>query len=70
MDSDDWIDSYYVEKLYNAITNFDADMAECDFFRIDENSGLKTYNRCNQVMGKILLRPNELCGGGIVYVKL
>ena len=63
VDSDDWIDSCYVEKLYNAITAIDADMAECDFFRIDENSGLKTNNKCNQVMGRNFTKEERIMWG-------
>ena len=63
VDSDDWIDCYYVEKLYNAIIALDADMAECDFIRIDENSKLKSQNRCNQVMGRNFTKEERILLG-------
>lgn len=34
VDLDDWVKEDYVEKLYLAITNNYADMAECDFTRV------------------------------------
>lgn len=32
VDSDDWVDERYVEKLLNSMTENDADFVECDYF--------------------------------------
>lgn len=63
VDSDDWLDKSFVEKLYNAISLQSADMAECDFWRVAVNSGLKTYNQCSQVMGREFLAEERIIWG-------
>ena len=38
VDSDDWVDSDFYEKLYNAAVKFDADVAKGDIYDFNENS--------------------------------
>lgn len=51
IDSDDWIDCTYLEKLHAAIMEGKTDMAECDVYKFDNNTGEKTYHICSGVMG-------------------
>lgn len=37
IDSDDYIDKYYIEKLLHSIIETDSDISVCDFWYIDEN---------------------------------
>lgn len=37
VDSDDWLHTDYLKKLYDACTQNDADICMCDFERVDEN---------------------------------
>ena len=46
IDSDDWIDQTYVEKLYQKAIETDADIVECDFWRFNNNNKTKTYRPC------------------------
>jgi glycosyltransferase involved in cell wall biosynthesis len=52
VDSDDWLDPQYVEKLYEKAVETDADMVECDFWRVNNNNGKKTYRPCYGRMEK------------------
>lgn len=51
LDSDDWIDSRYLELLYRRITETNADMAECDVYRVNSETGVETYRVCYGNMG-------------------
>lgn len=52
LDADDWIDKSYLEIMYHRITETDADMAECDVYRVNSETGTKTYRVCHGVMGR------------------
>lgn len=52
IDSDDWLDLCYVEKMYNMAVKTDADIVECDYWRFNNNTGKKTYRSCYGHMGK------------------
>lgn len=66
VDSDDWLDTTFVEKMYNAIVATGADMAVCDFYRIDVDAGLKTYHINNAVMGKDFSKAERIIWGSPV----
>lgn len=51
IDSDDWIDLRYVEKLYTTICETGADLVECDYWRYNDNTGEKVYRPCYGCMG-------------------
>ena len=51
VDSDDWVDPRFLELLYTGIKETGADIAECDFWRYDNNTGKKTYRACYGRMG-------------------
>lgn len=52
IDSDDWVEQTYVEKLYQKAIETDADIVECDFWRFNNNNKTKTYRPCYGHMGK------------------
>lgn len=52
VDSDDWVDENFLKKLYDAVSKNDADMAECDVYRVDNRTGEKTYRVCSGSLGK------------------
>lgn len=52
LDADDWIDVQYLEKMYQKITDTNADMVECDVFRVNNETGEKTYRVCSGMMGR------------------
>ena len=54
IDSDDYIHETYVEELYSAVIKEDADVAECDFYRIRQFSNKMNYVVCTAIMGKDL----------------
>ena len=51
VDSDDWLDPAYLEKLYAALCESGAAFAECDLWRCDNRSGKKIYRSCYGRMG-------------------
>ncbi len=51
IDSDDWIEDDFVEKLYNKALQTGADIVECDFWRYNNATGEKTYRPCYGRMG-------------------
>ena len=38
VDSDDWVEDNYVQNMYNAITDNNADMVICNYQKVDENN--------------------------------
>ncbi len=51
IDSDDWVEPTYLEKLYNAIVHNKAAMSECDVYRFNNNTGEKSYRDCSGSIG-------------------
>ncbi|MCM1047760.1 MAG: glycosyltransferase [Clostridiales bacterium] len=51
IDSDDWVDCTYLEKLYTTIIERKVNMAECDVYKYDNHTGEKTYHICSGNMG-------------------
>lgn len=52
IDSDDWVDRTFLEKLYTAIIENKTSIAECDVYRVNNNTGEKTYRVCSGAMGR------------------
>lgn len=52
VDSDDWVSNVYVQRLYEKIVSCNADMVECDFYRVW--NGIKDYHECTEIMGREL----------------
>lgn len=51
IDADDWVDCTYLDKLYSAINENGAAMAECDVYRVNNTTGEKTYRNCSGSLG-------------------
>lgn len=51
IDADDWIETTYLEKLYNAIVKYKVKISECDIYRYNNNTGKQTYHVCSGIMG-------------------
>lgn len=60
LDSDDWIERSFLEKMYLSITSGQADMAECDVWRVDSVTGKKTLRRISGVMGREYSREEQM----------
>ena len=55
IDSDDFISDEYVNILYNLFTNDDIDIAECDYFKFNEEKevySLKNNKQANKIISK------------------
>lgn len=52
IDSDDWVDLTFVEKLYDKAIQQNADIVECDIWRYNDINGKMTYNSCYGSMGR------------------
>lgn len=60
VDSDDWIDEHFLKKLYEAAEENDADMAECNVYRVDSRTGKKSYRVCSGNLGQIYTRNEHI----------
>ncbi|MCI9297950.1 MAG: glycosyltransferase family 2 protein [Lachnospiraceae bacterium] len=52
LDSDDWWNLHFLEKLYCAAKSHQADMAECDIWRVNSLTGKTTCRKVAGVIGK------------------
>lgn len=52
VDADDWLDRDYLKLLYEKIITEDADIVECDVYRVNNNTGKKTVKVCWGAVGK------------------
>ena len=60
VDPDDWLEKDYLEKLWKAAEEADADFAECDLWRYDNRSGKKIYRSCYGRMGQAYTLPEHM----------
>jgi glycosyltransferase involved in cell wall biosynthesis len=60
VDPDDWLETSYLEKLWKAAEEADADYAECDLWRYDNRSGKKIYRSCYGRMGQAYTLPEHM----------
>lgn len=60
VDSDDWLEKDYLEKLWKAAETADADFAECDLWRYDNRNGKKIYRSCYGRMGQDYTLPEHM----------
>ena len=51
LDADDWIDRRYLELMYGRAVRTDADMVECDVYRVNDETKIQTYRVCSGCMG-------------------
>lgn len=73
VDSDDYIDKTMYQKLYNAITSADGDVAVCNCLQIDENGNALEGARYHYQLGREVLSGKEILNrigdrGSAVYV--
>lgn len=40
LDSDDWVHNTYIEVLYNLLTNYEADISVCNFYKVSSSDNL------------------------------
>lgn len=53
LDADDRLDPEFLEKMYQGIAIQEADLVECDVWRLNNITGNKTLRRVSGVMGKV-----------------
>ena len=70
VDSDDWVDFQFVEKMFYAIDNSGADIAECDFYRVAMDSGIRSLSTNNQCMQKLFNKQERIIFGHITQWKM
>lgn len=51
IDADDWVDKNFLKKLYEAAVMYNADIVECDVYRVDNRTKEKIYHNCSGNMG-------------------
>lgn len=61
IDSDDWIDLDYYEKLYNTAKKHDSDIAYTDFIRKGKNKHKKRMNFTDEVVSTEILDKIKKC---------
>lgn len=65
IDADDWIDRDFLKKLYDAVVENDADMAECDFYRVDDRNGEMGYRLCSGSIGLLYTFEEHMIYGNL-----
>lgn len=70
VDSNDWVDKHFVEEMYRGIKAENVDIAECDFYRVAVDSGLKTITHVNGVMKKPFTKEGRLSLGNVIQWKI
>ncbi len=60
VDADDWVHKDFLKKLYDAAVRYDADMVECDVFRVDDRTGEMTYHVSSGSLGKIYSKKERM----------
>lgn len=66
VDSDDYVAPDYAEKLYNAVSTQNADIAVCGFYRVDVSSGeILSEEMNNKAKNVINMKKNP---EGILYI--
>lgn len=59
VDSDDWVEKTYIEKMFDQIEKEKADLAICDYYKFDE-MGKQQYVRCNSLINKCYSKEEYL----------
>lgn len=66
VDSDDWIDTKYIETLYNLLVQYDADIAQCGFIK-----EFKTFKRKKRLkFSNPILEGEEVAKQLLIYNRL
>lgn len=69
IDSDDWVDKDFLLELYNAASNTNADIVECDVCRYNDISGKKMYRSCYGAIGIDYTKDEHLIYGNTAIWK-
>lgn len=69
IDPDDWVDRDFLKRLYDVASQNDADMAECDVYRVDDRTGEKTYRVCSGSLGRLYTVEEHMKYGYTPIVK-
>lgn len=70
VDSDDWIATDYIEKLYQAITKNNADMAECDYIRVRNYAEKGFLCKGSEILGRQFSRLNRWTLGNVAMWRI
>ena len=70
LDSDDWLDITFLEKMYGRAKETDADFVECDIWRYHNISKTKTYAVCYGSLGIDYSREEHMIYGNTAIWKL
>ncbi len=66
VDSDDWVAFDYIEKLYYSIKSEDADIAECNFYRVYEYTDQMAYFDVTGSIGKEFTKEEKIKYANVV----
>ena len=69
VDPDDWLDRTYLEKLYQAAREKEADFAECDIWRYNNKTGEKIHRSCGGTMGISWTKEEHMIYGSTASYK-
>lgn len=70
VDSDDWVDVHFIERLYGAIRSESADIAECEFYRVVVDSGTRALTHSATVMGRPMTVTERFSIGSVCQWKM
>lgn len=60
VDADDWIDEDFLLELYSKAEKTNADIAECDIWRFNNQTGKKIYRSCYGCMGQSYTKTEHM----------
>ena len=60
IDSDDWIDKRFIEKMYSAVATAEAEIVTCSYYRVDCNTGVKAKDGYTSTIGIPYTRDQHL----------
>lgn len=52
LDADDWLDENFLLHMYQKAISENAEMVECDVYRVNNDTGKMTYRVCSGIMGR------------------
>lgn len=70
VDSDDWLELDFLEKLYDKAVETNADIVECDIARHAMDSGISSVTICGMVMGREFTLSERMILGNVAQWKM
>ena len=52
LDADDWLNENFLLHMYQKAISENAEMVECDVYRVNNDTGKMTYRVCSGIMGR------------------